>query len=118
MDIFNDALTQLMQFVKDYKNAIGGAFVSFLVAQDFNIGRFVAGLAAGVFCAAYFTDWLLMYLPLPDDMPAGSAHSIAGALWGLTGYVVISTGMIFAQQKVTEYLSKAAHSAVPKGEER
>lgn len=117
MDIFTDAVTQLMQFVKDYKNAIGGAFVSFLVAQDFNIGRFVAGLAAGVFCAAYFTDWLLIYLPLPADMDKATAHSIAGALWGLTGYVVISTGMIFVQQKVTEYLAKAAHTAQTKGGE-
>lgn len=115
MEQFYTALSGLTYFVKEHWDALAGSFVSFLVAQDYSLARFAAGIASGLFCAIYFSDWLLHYLPLPPEVSKADAHTIAGALWGLTGYVVVSTGLIFIQQKTTEYLDTATDKFENKG---
>lgn len=104
----------ITHLVKENMDAIGGAFVSFLVAQDYNFGRFAAAMASGIFCAAYFSEWLVNFLPIPADMDRADALSIAGALWGLTGYVFVSTTIIFVQQKTSGYLTKSFDANIDK----
>lgn len=106
-------LMETLRLIHDYWSALAGSFVSFLVAMDYSLGRFCAGTASGLFMAYYFTDVLLYYVPMPSTLTIDQQCTLGGALWGLTGYIVVSTLLIFAQTKTTQILGKMGDSDAP-----
>lgn len=74
-----------------------GSMVSFLVGKDFSLKRAVGGVSSALFMAYYFTDALVYYMPAPPNMPPEQQRTMAAALLGLTGYILVSRIIELAQ---------------------